>query len=314
MSLQLKVIVEGPIQGSFILKAPIAHALFIGRSSECQVAIADPLLSRQHFSISWDGDQSLLTHLSTTNATIVNGSLVNKVVLQQGDVIIAGDTHFKIIIENSGTSQPKQKESQENSSNKYASYERLQPLAIFEHIAITQKVLENTLTKPLKKGSLLEQLLKVVEKDKASHWYAIIDAAKAASLAYQAKAMGYPVYTLFMGDTAQDFDLASVGPCVIHLDKPLPFLELWVTYMGENIGVLLQTEAELDIIFAHLRNIFVARDELGDDYFFRYYDPIILKGYLSSCTKIELNNFFSVVKAWVYEEKKLKKYKLTQCK
>jgi hypothetical protein len=53
-------------------------ATLIGRSSECQVTIEDPLVSRQHARIVIDGDEVLLEDLGSRNGVKLNGAPVSK--------------------------------------------------------------------------------------------------------------------------------------------------------------------------------------------------------------------------------------------
>ena len=80
-----------------------------------------------------------------------------------------------------------------------------------------------------------------------------------------------------------------------------PFLHAWSAALGRNGGVLLQSAATLDDLSAHLRKIFVVRDEQEQEYFFRYYDPRVLRVYLPTCTGAELDEFFGPVQRWLVE-------------
>lgn len=293
-------IIKGPVQGTFVLANSIS-SVTVGRSNDCKVALADPSLSRFHFNLSWDGKQCHLTDMNTTNGTVVNGIKVKETLLQNGDTIIAGDSIFKVDFVTQIDKPVSSNEAQQHLKKNHPSYTHLKPLPIFENIAVSNKVVEDKFINEVNKDSLLDNLAKIIHTNETSHWYAVIDGAQSVSLAYQAKSMGYSVYTLFTGESAQDFDLASVGPCVIYLQKPLPFLENWVNSIGENSGILLQTDAEMDVIYAHLRNIFIAQDEKGQDYFFRYYDPRVFNSFLPTCTDIESGEFFGVVKQWIVE-------------
>jgi hypothetical protein len=66
-------------------------ATLIGRSSECQVTIEDPLVSRQHARIVIDGDDVLLEDLGSRNGVKLNGSPVRKATpLKDGDRLRIG--------------------------------------------------------------------------------------------------------------------------------------------------------------------------------------------------------------------------------
>jgi hypothetical protein len=66
-------------------------ATLIGRSSECQVTIEDPLVSRQHARILIDGDSALLEDLGSRNGVKLNGApLKQPAPLTDGDRLRIG--------------------------------------------------------------------------------------------------------------------------------------------------------------------------------------------------------------------------------
>jgi len=66
-------------------------ATLIGRSSECQVTIEDPLVSRQHARITLDGDDALLEDLGSRNGVKLNGAPIKKATpLKDGDRLRIG--------------------------------------------------------------------------------------------------------------------------------------------------------------------------------------------------------------------------------
>ncbi len=70
---------------------PIGGSLFVGRSDICEVVFDDPGMSRQHFVLEEKGEGLLLTNLSQSGGTMVNGVPVqNPRPLQEGDVVEAG--------------------------------------------------------------------------------------------------------------------------------------------------------------------------------------------------------------------------------
>lgn len=70
--------------------------LIFGRSSRADVSIDDPRLSRQHFMIDVHEDEVVLTDLGSRNGTLINKDRVDEALLQAGDTIIAGATHFLV--------------------------------------------------------------------------------------------------------------------------------------------------------------------------------------------------------------------------
>ena len=63
----------------------------IGRSPECDLSIDDPLVSRQHARIHWDGHAAVFEDLGSRNGSRVNGHLVRQPTqLEQGDRLHIG--------------------------------------------------------------------------------------------------------------------------------------------------------------------------------------------------------------------------------
>jgi hypothetical protein len=66
-------------------------ATLIGRSSECQVTIEDPLVSRQHARIVIDGSEAVLEDLGSRNGVKLNGAAIRKPTsLKDGDRLRIG--------------------------------------------------------------------------------------------------------------------------------------------------------------------------------------------------------------------------------
>jgi hypothetical protein len=129
--------------------------------------------------------------------------------------------------------------------------------------------------------------------------YAVIDAARSLHLAVYARRLGYAVYTLFAGDQAAD--VAMFGPCLVPLEAPERFLDVWLRAAGESAGVLLASAAPLLPLHAHLRDAFVVKDATGQEYFLRYYDPRVLPKLAASFSDEQAAAFFGPVSAWILE-------------
>src|SRR6185312_16115942 len=109
--------------------------------------------------------------------------------------------------------------------------------------------------------------------------YAVLDAAQDKDLVAEAKRrFGAEVRTLFRGQAAED--LKEVAPYAFPVDPASDFLDLWAEKWGKNVGILLTSAADPARLHRHLRDIFRAKDEAGQEYYFRYYDPRVLRAFL----------------------------------
>ncbi|WP_068014821.1 FHA domain-containing protein [Nocardia mexicana] len=83
--------------------APVARAdripaggLTIGRTSDNQIVVNDPLASRRHARLAKGGEGLLLEDLGSANGTFVNGRREQRVVLRERDIVTIGNVDFVV--------------------------------------------------------------------------------------------------------------------------------------------------------------------------------------------------------------------------
>lgn len=74
------------------------HPLTIGRATDVELVLADPLASRRHARLSSRGGRLVLADLGSTNGTRVNGEPVREAVVGPGDRIEIGATRLEIVV------------------------------------------------------------------------------------------------------------------------------------------------------------------------------------------------------------------------
>lgn len=130
--------------------------------------------------------------------------------------------------------------------------------------------------------------------------YGIVDACQDKDLAFEARdRLKVPIRMLFQGNAAQYMD--EVAPYLIPIDPASDYLESWAQRWGRNVGILLTSQADPTKLLRHLRDIFVVQDESGQNYFFRFYDPRVLRPFLPTCTAEQAREFFGPVSTFVCE-------------
>jgi hypothetical protein len=131
--------------------------------------------------------------------------------------------------------------------------------------------------------------------------YGVVDAAQdEGQLAFEAqRRFGVQIRMLFHGEAAQY--MGHVAPWLVPIDPDGGYLECWAERWGKNPGILLTSAAPPEKLFRHLREIFVVKDEGGQEYFFRYYDPRVLRVYLPTCTPSDSLGFFGSVCSILFE-------------
>jgi len=130
--------------------------------------------------------------------------------------------------------------------------------------------------------------------------YAIVDSARDPYLALVPRAaLALETRTLFQGEMAPRLD--HVAPHLVRIPPDSPYLELWTEKWGSCAGILLLTREEPEVLHRHLRSIYVACDEDDNEYLFRYFDPRVLRTYLPTCNREELDEFFGPVRCILLE-------------
>ena len=147
---------------------------------------------------------------------------------------------------------------------------------------------------------LAEALREQIKLQPGERLYGIVDAAQDKELAFEARdRFKLPIRMFFQGEAAEYMD--DVAPYLIPIDPESEYLESWAQRWGKNVGILLTSSADPQKLFRHLREIFVVKDEEGQEYFFRYYDPRVLRVFLPVCNADERDAFFGSVHCFLLE-------------
>jgi pSer/pThr/pTyr-binding forkhead associated (FHA) protein len=87
------VIENGQNEGNeYIVRKPVT---LLGRSESCDLIVNDPLVSRRHCQVLWDGVYCTVEDLGSTNGTYVNGQLLRAAyALQPGDRLQVANVVF----------------------------------------------------------------------------------------------------------------------------------------------------------------------------------------------------------------------------
>jgi hypothetical protein len=131
--------------------------------------------------------------------------------------------------------------------------------------------------------------------------YGIVDAARSVDLAYEAKLhFGKEIRNLFLPEVEKQ--LWDVAPYLVPIDPASGYLDNWARRWGESAGILLTTKTDEATLYAHLRKMFVVEDEEKQEYFFRYYDPRVLRAFLPTCSATQLEEFFGPIAEFTVED------------
>jgi hypothetical protein len=88
----------------------------------------------------------------------------------------------------------------------------------------------------------------------------------------------------------------------VEFRRGTSFHRWWFEQWGNSIGVLVEAPVTLEELRRHFRTLTVVRGaEDKKKYFFRFYDPRVLRVFLPSCTPGEIRQFFGPITAFYCE-------------
>ena len=96
--------------------------------------------------------------------------------------------------------------------------------------------------------------------------------------------------------------LADVAPYLVRLEPDGRMLEWYLAEgWGDSWAVLLNSTAGAEALRNHFSGLISVETEDGDEVYFRFYDPRVLRTYLPICTAAEIERFFGPVRSFLME-------------
>jgi len=138
------------------------------------------------------------------------------------------------------------------------------------------------------------------KKETGSSIYAIIDTARAPLIYPKLAESNNRKACLLMGEQARK--LASVAPYLVQLGKNDPLLQ-WLLNQGwgKSWYIFLESGAPFVQVRNHARSFYRITDDMGKQFFFRYFDPRVLRGFFPTCDPQQLCNMFGPVRRYFLE-------------
>lgn len=292
-------VLSGPDQGRQ-QALPEQGTLRVGRvRSLSDLAVADTMLAPQHFTLAATPGGAQLQDLSSDlhrhsacadgcflgelrnercpegfcrvhdmsghNHVYLNGEQVHEAALKHADVIVAGTTAFRLSSEDDHP-QP-------------------EPPAGAE---------------PLLTPAQQHNLLAFIEQHRTP-LYGIVDAARDPGVLRMLQTHDELYYSLYDGKEGEQ--LADVAPYLVQLSPSSTLLRHFVAHgWGNAWGVLLYSPLNFKATRRHLRRFLMVDTEGGEQVYFRFYDPRVLREFLPTCDDGQLTEFVGEFVGYVVEQ------------
>ena len=130
--------------------------------------------------------------------------------------------------------------------------------------------------------------------------FAIVDGAACDDLLDQLAEHEPDSCCLYPGELEPDVE--ALSPYLIALEKDHPFTEWLIANLpGKPWGILVRANATLRQLRKHFRAFLNVKNEQGENLYFRYYDPRVLRLFLPTCDTEQLETLFAPVTTYFAE-------------
>ena len=249
----------------------------------------DGSLSGRHFSVAFEEGACRVCDLKSKNGTRVNGQPVNEIVVSHGDHVMAGDSIFRVLLDNGGAV----------------------PVPTLPEIALSQSRVgvatpanvrsAGRVTMAAEADTPLGQVERFL-RDAPEPLFALVDAArdpKVLPLLQESRVVFRSLYEGPQGET-----LARWAPYLVELPPRTRFLEtLLAEGWGRSWGVFFNVKEEFIEVRKHFRHFLLCKLPDGREAYFRFYDPRMAHVFLPTATTDQLKEFFGPVSRFVMEDK-----------
>ena len=131
--------------------------------------------------------------------------------------------------------------------------------------------------------------------------FLLLDAARLKQNLDEAKALNPSCISLYNGEL--EAQLQNAFPFLFSFEENPEFANWYFKNgWGQSWGVLLKSEYDLQKTADHLKKNIIVTTEKEKEYFFRFYDPRVLRVFLPTCNTKQLKEFFGPVEQFICED------------
>ncbi|MRG97347.1 DUF4123 domain-containing protein [Polyangium spumosum] len=282
----------GPEGGTKKVLSP-GETLRVGRKAKAQWIVSDKHMSGVHFEVAYDGAKVLVRDLSKGTGTLVGGQKIAAAEeLVHGGWIRAGETDFMVYLE--AATPPDEDEMDVLLAAEPDELEPLEAQWVEENRA---RLLGDKRRRAARAAEALS-LLRAVE----GPLYVVLDAARTdriLTVVRESVDRYRSLYEGFDGEALED-----VAPYLVEIDRSSSLLARLVEEgWGNRWGIFIVYPRSFKELRRHLRRFLMVADaETRKKYYFRFYDPVVLREFLPTCTPKQKAELFGEIRAFLVED------------
>jgi Domain of unknown function (DUF4123) len=148
-------------------------------------------------------------------------------------------------------------------------------------------------------GGLQKRLLDIL-RSQPQRLFALLDSARTDRVLNLLRNSAERCESLYQGKLAED--TADYAPYLVQLQDNSSLLASLVSEgWGRAWGVYLTCQQSFEELRKHFRHFLLVQTEDGQELYFRFYDPRVLRVFLPTCTPEETTQFFGPIASYLLE-------------
>jgi hypothetical protein len=283
---------RGPENGAKAVLSP-GERIRVGRKPRAQWIVRDDQMSGVHFEVEWDGARCEVRDLKSATGTLVSGDkIAAPAEIGNGGWIRAGGTDFMVYFE-AATPPPVDDDAYLDDAEEG----EVEPLAWLwlEQNREPRRLAREALA--ARREAALQKLQSV-----DGPLFAVVDAARSDRILVLVRESVERYQSLYEGVEGEA--LAHVAPHLVELPKGSGLLQRLVREGWEGRWAsFLETSLSFKQLRRHLRRFLMVADaDTRKRMYFRFYDPVVLRTFIPTCTPKQRAEFFGDITAFYVED------------
>ncbi|MDI3286686.1 DUF4123 domain-containing protein [Polyangium sp. 15x6] len=282
----------GPEGGTKKVLAP-GERLRVGRKPKAQWVVPDKHMSGVHFEVAYDGTRFEVRDLASASGTLVGGQKITAAEeLVNGGWIRAGETDFMVYFE--AATPPEEDELERMLESEPDDLDPMAAQWLEEH---RERILRDKRKLEARRVEALDRLRKV-----EGPLYVVLDAARTDRILTVVRESVDRYKSLYEGIDGEA--LEDVAPYLVELDPSSSLLpriieEGW----GNRWGIFIDYPRSFKELRRHLRRFLMVADaDTRKKFYFRFYDPVVLREFLPTCTTKQRAELLGEIRAFLVED------------
>jgi len=137
--------------------------------------------------------------------------------------------------------------------------------------------------------------------EKEEHLYTILDGARTGEIPSALQTVKVNHCSLYY--RRPDQALWDVAPYLVKCERGMAFVN-WIIEKGwgNSWGIYLEAKANLEELYEHFQKFILVKLEDNREFYFRFYDPRVLRSFIPTCTLEEIREFFGPIRCYFAED------------